>query len=148
MDSLRTTVFEDQSILDDSSTCIVREHFKRRAVATPQQKQGTGPVLSLCYRYCMRVDAKALEVVIHNAPAPPQPDATSDSFFNLIWKDWEPSRPGLREKSEEPIEGYTQHNVGWMMVAYQDVMVDMYYYLCDWNDWYSENDYKTQADDK
>ena len=92
---------------------------------------------SLRYRYCVQVGAVALESVIHDAPSPPQPDTISDGFVNLIWNR-EPSRPDSREEVEEPIEGCTQHKVGWVRVAYQDVMVDVYHYLRDWNDWYSE----------
>ena len=138
MDSLSVTVFEDRSILDGASTSVVREHFKQWAATAPQQEQGTGPALSQRYRYCVQVDAVALESIIHDAPSPPQPGIISDGFVNLIWKDWEPSRPDPREEVEEPIEGCTQHKVGWVRVAYQDVMVDVYHYLRDWNDWYSE----------
>ena len=86
----------------------------------------------------MQVDAVALESIIHDAPSPPQRYTSSDGFVNLIWKDWEPSTPDPREGVEEPIEGCTQHKVGWMKVDYKDVMVGMYYYLRDWNDWYAE----------
>jgi hypothetical protein len=137
MDSLSVTVFEDRSVLDGASTSVVREHFKQWAATAPQQEQGTGPALQR-YRYCVQVDAVALESVIHDSPSTPQPDTISDGFVNLIWKDWEPSRPDSREEVEEPIEGCMQHKVGWMRVAYQDVMVDVYHYLRDWNDWYSE----------
>jgi hypothetical protein len=138
MDRLSVTVVEGRSVLDGASISVVREHFKQWAATAPQQEQGTGPALSQRYRYCVHVDAEALESVIHDAPSPPQPDAISDGFVNLIWRDWEPSRPDPREEVEEPIEGCTQHTVGWMRVAYQDVMVDMYHLLRDWNDWYSE----------
>ena len=138
MDSLSITVFEDRSILDGASTSVVREHFKQWAATAPQQEQGTGPALSQRYRYCVQVDAVALESVIHDAPSPSQPDTISDGFVNLIWRDWEPSKLDPRQTPEEPIEGCTQHEVGWMRVAYQDVMVGMQYYLRDWNDWYSE----------
>jgi hypothetical protein len=137
MDSLSLTVFEDPSIFDDASTSAIREHFKQWAATAPQQEQCTGPALSQRYRYCIQVDAEALESVIHDAPAPPLPDATTDGFVNLIWRDWEPTSDP-REPVEEPIEGCTQEDVGWMMVAYADVMVSMYYYLRDWNDWYVE----------
>jgi len=130
MDSLSITVFEDRSILDGASTSVVREHFKQWAATAPQQEQGTGPALSQRYRYCVQVDAEALESVIH--------DTISDGFVNLIWKDWEPDKPDHREEIEEPVEGCTQHKVGWLNVAYQDVMVGMYYYLRGWNDWYAE----------
>jgi hypothetical protein len=128
MDSLSITVFEDRSILDSASTSVVREHFEQWAATVAQQEQGTGPALSQRYRYCVQVDAVALESVIHGAPSPPQ------GFIDIIWKDWEPSRPDPREEVEEPIKGCTQHKVGWMRVDYQDVMVGMYYYLRDWND--------------
>jgi len=135
MDSLSITVFEDRSILDDASTSFVREHFKQWAATAPQQEQGTGPALSQRYRYCIQVDAVALESVIQDAP---ESHIISDGFVNLIWKDWEPSRPDPREEVEEPIEGCTQHEVGWMMVGYQFVVVCMYCYLRDWNDFYRE----------
>ena len=135
MDSLSITVFEDRSILDGASTSVVREHFKQWAATAPQQEQGTGPALSQRYRYCVQMDAVALESIIHDAP---QLDTFGDGFVNLIWKDWEPSRPDHREEVEESIEGCTQHEVGWMRVAYRDVMVGMHYYLRNWNDWHRE----------
>ena len=138
MDSLSITVFEDRSILDGASTSVVREHFKQWAATAPQQEQGTGPTLSQRYKFCVQVDAVALESVIHDAPSPPQHYTISDGFVNLIWKDWEPYTPDPREGVEEPIEGFTQQQVGWMRVAYQDVMVGMYYYVRDWNAWYAE----------
>ena len=138
IDSLSMTVIEDRSILDGASTSIVREHFKQWASTAPQQEQGTGPALSQRYRYCVQVDDEALESVIHDSPAPPEPDTISDGLVNLIWKDWEPYRPDPREEVEEPIEGCTLNNVGWMRVAYPDVMVGMYYYLRDYNDFYRE----------
>jgi len=138
MDSLSFTVIEDLSILDGASTSTVREHFKQWAATAPQQEQGTGPALSQRYRYCLMVDNTALISVIHDASAPTEPESTSKGVINLIWKDWKPSSSDLREEVEEPIEGCRQQDVGWMIVAYQDAMVGMYYYLRDLNDWYHE----------
>lgn len=138
MDSLNLTVFEDRSLLDGASTSVVREQFKQWATTAPQQEQGTGPALSHRYRFCVQVDAVGLEAVIHDAPTPPYPDTTSDGFVNLIWKDWRPSTTDPIEEAEEPIEGCTLDDVGWMKVAYQEVVVDMYYYLRDRNAWYTE----------
>ena len=98
MDSLSITAFEDRSILDGASTSVVREHFKQWAATAPQQEQGTGPALSQRYRYCVQVDAVALESFIDDAPSPPQSYTISDGFVNLIWKDWEPSRPDHRSE--------------------------------------------------
>lgn len=141
MDSLSLTVVEDRSLLDDASTSVVREHFKQWAATAPQQEQGTGPGLSQRYRYCVQVDADALESVVEDGSETPEIDTVADGFVNLIWKDWSPepfTPPRFPEPEEEPIEGCTLQDVGWMMVAWQSLMVDMYYYLRDYDDWYRE----------
>jgi hypothetical protein len=136
-ESVWVTVIEDQSILDDASTSVVREHFKQWATTAPRQEQGEGigPGLSQRYRYCLQVDAAALESIVQDGS---EIGNLSDGFVNLIWKDWEPRAPAPMDEVEEPVEGCTQHDVGWMMVAYQGVMVDMYYLLRDCNDWSRE----------
>src|SRR5437763_88751 len=83
-DSLSITIFEDRSILDDTSTSVVREHIKQWAATAPQQEQDTGPAPSQRYRYCVQVDAVALESVIYDAPSPPQPD-TSATGHHQRW---------------------------------------------------------------
>ena len=156
MDSLGFTVIEDQSTLDGASTSTVREHFKQWADTAPQREQRpqqqqspegstTSPAaLSQRYRYCIMVDHAALTSVIHDAPPLEEPDASANKgIVNLVWKDWTPpssSSPGPGEEVEDPVgeEGCTLHDVGWMRVAYQDVMVGMYYYLRDCNAWYRE----------
>jgi hypothetical protein len=131
LDSLSLTIIEDRSILDDASTSVVRELFKQWAATALEQEQGEGigPGLSQRYRYCIQVDDEALESIIEDE---------SDAFINLIQKDWEPHTPNAREPAEDPIEDCTLHDVGWMMVAYRDVMVDMYYQLRGYNNWYTE----------
>ena len=130
MDSLGLTVIDDRSILDDASTSFVREHFKQWAATAPEQEQGVGigPGLSQRYRYCIQVDDFALESIIEDE---------NDGYVNLIQKDWEPHTADAREPAEDPIEDCTLHDVGWMMVAYRDVMVDMYYQLRGYN-WHTE----------
>lgn len=145
MDRLALTVIEDKLVLDDASTAVVREHFKQWTATALEQEQGAvtaegvSPVPSLAqrYRYCILVDEGSLESVVEDAPAPPLNDATSDGFVVLVWKDWVPLH-NPRDHVEEPLEGWTVHDVGWMMVAYQDVMVNMYYHLRDYDDWYTE----------
>lgn len=128
MDSLLLTVFDDKSLFDDASTMSVREHFKQWTATAPAIEQGEGVAASVAqrYRFCIQVDEAALESVVRDAP-----DASTDGFVNLIWKDWAPRAPDPREPEEEEIEGCTQHDVGWMMVAYQDAVVDMYDCLRD-----------------
>lgn len=139
LSSLRLTVFSDPSLYANASTSAIRAHFTQWAATAPAQEQGAGMSagLSQRYRYCIMVDAEALNSVLREGS---EPETLSDGFVNLIWKDWEPEppRPNRRETPEEPIEGCTRHDVGWMRVAYQDVGVGMYYYLRDYNDRYRE----------
>ena len=131
MDSLSLIIIDDRSILDDASTSFVREHFKQWAATAPEQEQGVGIGLGLSqrYRYCIQVDDGALESVMEDE---------NDGYVNLIQKDWEPHVADAREPAEDPIEDCTLHDIGWMMVAYQDVMVDMYYQLRGYNNWFTE----------
>ena len=77
------------------------------------------------------MDDYALESVISDDPEMPP------GIVNLIWKDWVPTSDP-REPVQEPIEGYTQVDVGWMMVSYESVVVSLYHHLRDWNAWYVE----------
>lgn len=140
MEKMALTVFEDGSTLDGASTAFVRERFIEWGNSAPQNEQGTGAGLSQRYRYCVQVDQLCLNSVIKDAPAPPASDFTSNGFVNLIWRDWQPSRrPNLEEDVYEPIEGCRQEFVGWVEVAYQRVMVEMYMLLRDEGaSWYRE----------
>ena len=89
------------------------------------------------------VDQEAIESVL-NAPD----DDEDTGFVRLVQAGWEPEvldedEDELRERNraepeEEPLEGCTEHDVGWMNVRYRDVEVsfvhmtdsirwDMYY---------------------
>ncbi|OBT62295.1 hypothetical protein VE03_08598 [Pseudogymnoascus sp. 23342-1-I1] len=131
MDNLSLTIIEDRSTFDDASTCIVHEHFKQWAATAPdlEQGEGIGPGQSQRYRYCIQVNEEALESVIEDE---------NDGFVNLIQKDLEPQTADDREPAEDPIEDCTLHDIGWMMVDYQDVMVDMHNLLRGLNNWYLE----------
>lgn len=131
MESLDLLVFDDPSISNDASTAAIRDHFKEWATTALYQEQNTGPAQSQRYRYCIQVDDYALKSVISHDPEMPS------GIVNLIWKDWVPTSDP-REPMEEPIEGCTQVNVGWMIVSYESVIVSLYYHLRDWNAWYVE----------
>lgn len=131
MDSLGLTIIDDRSTFDDASTSFVRDHFKQWVTTAPdlEQGEGIGPGQSQRYRYCIQVDDQALESVIEDE---------NDGYVYLIQKDWELYTADAREPAEDPIEDCTLHDIGWMMVDYQDVMVGMYDLLRGLNDWYLE----------
>lgn len=131
--SLDLTIISDPTTLESASTSIVREHFKHWVTTAPGREQGdgVGQGISQRYRYCIMVDEEALESIVED------PD---DGFVKLVQRDWEPYMhvPRARETVEDAVEDCTLHDVGWMMVAYQDVMVDIYCHLRGYNDWYTE----------
>jgi hypothetical protein len=133
MESLSLTVIEDPSTLDDASTSFVREHFKQWVTTAPEREQGEGvrPGLSQRYRYCIQVDDAALESIMED-------EDEGDGFVNLIKLEWVPETPHPREPVEDPIEDCTLFDVGWIMVAWKEVMVDMYHLLRDYDDWCRE----------
>ena len=133
MDRLNIVVFDDKSIFDGASTSTVREHFKNWVDTASQQEQGTGPANSQRYRFCIQVNSEALEGVIHDASAPPLPDATGKGFvIEALYG----SGP-VPEDDEPPIEGCTLHNVGWMRIPYQYAMT-IYCMMREQDVWYRE----------
>ncbi|KAK0510214.1 hypothetical protein JMJ35_007608 [Cladonia borealis] len=129
------TVIEDRQAFDNATAATVRDHFKRWVASAPQeeQSQNASAGLSQRYRYCVQVDKMALEAVIRDAPAPPAVDASRKGWVNLVWRDWVPIDE--EGEGEEPLEGNVE---GWMRVAYQSVMLDMYALLRDLNSWFIE----------
>ncbi|KAL9639681.1 MAG: hypothetical protein Q9164_000773 [Protoblastenia rupestris] len=138
LDSLDITVFEDRVSLDGASKSAVREQFKKWTATAPEAEQGMNAAESQRYRYCIHIDAEALESVVQHARAPPQPEARGPGFVNIVSRYWEPDTSDLMGKGAEPVEGSELQDVGWMKVGYQCVMVDFYVLLRDWNDWYRE----------
>jgi hypothetical protein len=83
------------------------------------------------------VDQEALESVLSG------PDDDKDTgFVLLVQAGWEPEeldKDELRERNgaepeEEPLEGCTEHDVGWMNVRYRDVEVS-FVHVTDSNHW-------------
>jgi hypothetical protein len=144
MDSLGLTVIEDRETLDDVEASVVREHFKTWVETAPQREQGTAQAHiqsgfqtweSQRYLFCIQVDAEVLESVVHWAEAPPAIDARSEGFVKIVSRYWVPYGARDRDPPQEPIEGCTEDDVGWMMVDYKHV-VDFYHLLRSRNSWY------------
>ena len=137
LDSLRITVFDDQSVFDNASTSFIRDHFKQWAATAPQQEQGTGPVNAQRYQICIQVNEESLASIISRPPPEEYPGLYDRGYVNVIYKDWEPEQPDSDDSDEfdeepwEPLEECTLYEVGWMRVRYSSGMVGMYYYLRD-----------------
>ena len=146
LDAFTLTVFSDRSLFDGADTSSIRAHFRQwaenafRAEQQQQQPQDASVVggggeqvrigQSPRYRFCMQVDEAALHSVVHDAPAPPAPDATKKGWVKLIDKSWIPIAEDPRARPDpnvyEPIEGVNERDVGWMKVPYCRVMEEYY----------------------
>ncbi|KAF7163908.1 hypothetical protein CNMCM6106_000680 [Aspergillus hiratsukae] len=139
LERLTLTVFDDQSTFDGATTSFVREHFKKWAATAPQEEQGTGPGNAQRYRYCIQVTDESLDSIIQKAPPPEEEIINREGFVNIIDASWEPYSQwdgGERiEDDEEPLEGCTLLDVGWMRVRYDGVMTGSYYYLRNQGAW-------------
>ncbi|KAJ5364364.1 uncharacterized protein N7496_010077 [Penicillium cataractarum] len=136
LDRLALTVFEDSGMFNGASTAVVREHFNRWAVDAVQKEQGTvqgqGQVHpgSQRYRYCIQVTQDVLDSVLAG-------DYERNGFVRVIRADWEVYEPydhGERiEEEEEPLEGCTLEDVGWVKVQFDGMMFIAWGYLrSDW----------------
>lgn len=126
-----------RSLFEGASTNTVRQHFQQWSVTayrTEQQlKEGSGSGVSdwrvgigRSPRCALQVDAEALHSVVHNAPAPPELDATKKAWVKLINKSWYLGRSEGNFGPLESIEGVIEEDVGWMKVPYQSVMTEYY----------------------
>lgn len=124
LDSFVMTVFEDQS-LDGATPTLVRDKFKEWAKTAPRQEQDAEAGYAVRYAYCIHVDDEALDSIVQK----PDPLDIWDKhwgFVNLIQADWEPydrfDGEEELEGEEEPIDGCTNYDVGWMRVRYDHVI--------------------------
>jgi hypothetical protein len=133
MDRLVLTVFDDRATFDCATTSFVREHFKKWAATAPQEEQGAGPGNAQRYRYCIQVTDECLNSIIRKAPPPDELTINKEGFVNIIDASWEPysqwDGDERIEDDEQPLEGCTLLDVGWMRVNYDRVITGSYYYL-------------------
>jgi len=133
LDLFTLTVIGDREHLDGASTAAIRERFRQWCTTAPQSEQQHGAVgaerrlmRSPRYRYAIQVDATSLHSIVYDAPAPPEPDTTKQSWVKPIEASWQPISSERLLDSFEPIEGVTEKDVGWMKVPYQRVMNEYY----------------------
>ena len=145
LDLFTLTVFDDRGVFDHADTPAVRAHFRQwaeNAFRDEQRRDSSGDGgsgreevrmgRSPRYQFCVVVDEAALHSVVHNAPAPPKPDATKKGWVKLVSKAWVPIEEDPRARGHpdpnlyEPIEGITERDVGWMKVPYGSVMTEYY----------------------
>lgn len=145
LDKFSPTVLEDPSF-EGATVAVLRDHFNQWVTTALKEEQGVDNGdrgQSSRYRLFVMVDQEALESVV-SAPD----DDEEAGFVRLVNGEWEPeelSEDELEENNgslpeEEPLEGCTQHDVGWMKVLYRDVEAQGFVNLSDpfgWENYYS-----------
>ncbi|KAL3473092.1 hypothetical protein BJX99DRAFT_234240 [Aspergillus californicus] len=144
INSFRLTVMQDQAAFDGATTSAIREHFKRWTETAVEEEQGAGarPRHAQRYQYCLQVDEDALETVVRQTPGPEYPRHLNEAgYVKIINRDWEPYDPVeyqdgefIGEDPEEPIDGCTLHDVGWMKVSYLTI-ISLFDYLRGLHGW-------------
>jgi hypothetical protein len=151
LEKFTLTVFEDRSLFDGASTNAIRQHFLQwsaTAYRTEQQpdQDSLTPIKvtigrSPRYIYAIQVDSESLDSIVKELPLP-YPSAMAKDWVKLIDKSWYLGRS--EEGSDmlypdEPIEGVTEPDVGWMRVKPIAAMTSLYERLRSpniWNDSY------------
>ncbi|KAH0025610.1 hypothetical protein KCU78_g4674, partial [Aureobasidium melanogenum] len=149
LDRMTWTVFDDRERFDGADTTAIRRHFRawvETAVQSEQQSDDAPPVTkgrSPRYRYCIQVDADALDSCVHGGPPPPDCRLEQAGWVKIIDKNWLPRhedprfagrRPAPHAYDFEPIDGVTEEHVGWLKCPLSAVMTE-YYYIAEMFMW-------------
>jgi hypothetical protein len=152
LDRMTWTVFDDRDRFDGADTAAIRRHFRawtETAVQNEQQSDGVDapPVSegrSPRYKYCIQVDAEALDSCVHDGPPPPDCRLEQAGWVKVIDRNWilrqeDPRyagrRPDLHVNNFEPIESVTEEHVGWLKCPLPAVMTEYYHLFRDLNGW-------------
>lgn len=152
LDRMTWTVFDDRERFDGADTAVIRRHFRawtETAVQSEQQSDTADapPVSegrSSRYRYCIQVDAEALNSCVHEGPPPPDCRLEQAGWVKVIDKNWIPRhenpifagrRPHPHAYDYEPINGVTEEHVGWLKSPLSAVMTEYYHLFRDPNGW-------------
>jgi hypothetical protein len=139
LDTFTPTVLEDPSF-EGATVATLREHFNQWAKTSLREEQGVAEDYYACtgrYRFFIMVDQEAMESVLS---APEDDDETG--FVRLVYAEWELEVPdeedianGDVDEPEEPLEGCTQHDVGWMRLCWRSVELPGFQKMLEWDDW-------------
>ncbi|KAK4565616.1 hypothetical protein LTR86_003464 [Recurvomyces mirabilis] len=119
------TVFDDRAQFDGVDAAAVRRHFRtwvEEAVGSAQADASDATP----------IDAASLKSAVNDAPAPPAYDQERQGWVKVIDKNWVPNtRP--ESNTYAPVEGSTEHDVGWMKCPFPSVMTEYYMLFNDLN---------------
>jgi len=140
LDTFTPTVLEDPSF-EGATVATLREHFNQWAKASLKEEQGVTEnyyARTGRYRFFIMVDQEAMESVL-SAPEGFEDEA---GFVRIVNAEWQPEvldeediANGDMSDPEEPLEGCTEHDVGWMNLRWSIIELPGFHKLCDIDDW-------------
>jgi hypothetical protein len=155
LESFEPTVHEDRLLFEGAASATIREHFQKWALRTVQEEGGASAELikfynihATRYRFCMFVDEDALQSVLQ---AQLEDCLSKTAYVALLDGWWKPESledydaeeleaygpQGPIDDDHDPVEGCTQHDVGWMKVLFCDTGLDGFHRLENKSDWKS-----------
>lgn len=139
LNTFTPTVLEDASF-EGATVATLREHFNQWAKTSLKEEQGVAEdyrAYTGRYRFFIMVDQEAMDSVL-SAPE----DEDEAAFVRVVYAKWKPEIPNEEDiangdvsEPEEPIEGCTQNDVGWMKMCWRWVELPGFYKMRDWDDW-------------
>jgi hypothetical protein len=146
LDTFNPTVFEDLSF-EGATVTTLREHFHQWKKTALKEEQGVSEDYipeSGRYRFFVNVDQEAMETVLS---APEGYDSYESGFVRIVNAEWKwtevpPEEDSIIEDGDisdpeefEPLEGCTEHDVGWMSIRWRIVELPGFRKLRDNDDW-------------
>jgi hypothetical protein len=131
---------EDTSF-EGATVATLREHFNQWAKASLKEEQGVAEdyyARTGRYRFFIMVDQEAMESVLS---APEEFDYEA-GFVRTVHAEWKPEvldeediANGDVSELEKPLEGCTEHDVGWMKMRWRIIELPGFHKLRHIDDW-------------
>ncbi|KAL4809775.1 hypothetical protein BDV18DRAFT_129663 [Aspergillus unguis] len=147
LESFAPTVLEDTRF-DGATTATVRDHFKQWVVTACQKEQGIAwqdaqYAESPRYKYCLMIDEEAMQSVLE-VDMDRLIWLNDSAYVKLIRRDWPDTFEDGEELAaapsvmddQEPIEGCTLNDVGWMKVRADRAQMESHFHMPDWKTQY------------
>lgn len=145
LDKFPLTIMDDSELYNAASTDAIRQHFQRWSAQNylseqpnaqdPEEYAVRKAYGSSRYRYALCADAESLHSVLHGDDGA----SDDDGWVKVILSDWSRDSDEDNDDDDEPqdpLEGVTRLDVGWMKVALSS-LVQFYEYGYDLNYWIS-----------
>lgn len=139
LETFAPTVLEDPSF-EGATAATLREHLGQWSKTAMKEEQGVSEIYRARtgrYRFFIMMDQEDMQSVL-NAPV----DQDEMGFVRMVYAEWGPEElekedivNGDVDDPEEPLEGCTEYDVGWMKLYWQVAQLPAFLKLRDSDDW-------------